>query len=201
MPAISKIFEKVIFKQLYQFFQEKKMLYNAQYGFQPEHSTEFASLELVDRVIVEMDKINTPINIFLDLSKAFDTLDHKMLLEKLKHYGITGVVYKLMESYIINRKQYVEIDGTKSELLNITTGVPQGSILGPLLFIIYIDDIASSSNLFEFIIYADDTTLSTTLEIIVRNTNNTDVETYINKELSGISDWLKINKLNKIKNR
>ncbi len=142
-----------------------------------------------------MDKMNTSLNIFLDLSKAFDTLDHKMLLEKLKHYGITGVAYKLMESYIINRKQYVEIDGTKSELLNITTGVPQGSILGPLLFIIYINDIATSSNLFDFIIYADDTNLSTTLAIIVRNTNNTDVETYINKELAGINDWLKINKL------
>ncbi len=84
-----------------------------------------------------MDKKDTPINIFLDLFKAFESLDHIILLEKLKHYGITGFAYKLMKSYITNRKQYVEIDGTKSELLNISTGVPQGSILGPLLFIIY----------------------------------------------------------------
>ncbi len=113
------------------------MFYNAQYGFQTEHSTELAFLELIDRVIVEMDKKHTPINIFLDLSKAFDTLDHTILLEKLKHCGITRVVYKFMKSYITDRKQYVDIDGTKSKLLNISTGVPQGSIFGPLLFIIY----------------------------------------------------------------
>ncbi len=98
-------------------------------------------------------KMNTPINIFLDLSKAFDTLNHKILLEKLN----------LMESYITNRKQYVDMDGVESDILSITTGVPQGSILGSLLFIIYINDIANASNLFKFIIYADDTTLSTTL--------------------------------------
>ncbi len=116
----------------------KKMFYNAQYGFGTEHPTEFASLELIDRVIVEMDKKHTSINIFLDLSKAFDTLDHTILLEKLKYYGIAAIAYKLMESYITNRKHYVEINGTKSKLFNISTGVPQGSILGPLLFIIYI---------------------------------------------------------------
>ncbi len=134
LPTISKIFEKVIFKQLYRFFQEKKMLYNAQYGFLTENSTEFASLELIDRVIVEMDKEHTPINIFLDLSKTFYTLDHTILLEKLKHNGIAGVAYKLMESYITNRQQYVEIDESKSKLLNISTGVPQDSILGAPLY-------------------------------------------------------------------
>ncbi len=97
MPALSKIFENVIFKQLYQFFQEKQLLYNARYGFRTDHSTEFATLELIDRVIVEMDKNNTPINIFLDISKTFDTLDHKILLQKLNYYGINGVAYNLGE--------------------------------------------------------------------------------------------------------
>ncbi len=110
LPALSKIFENIIFKQLYNNFQGKKLLYNSQYGFRAQHSTEIASLELDDRVIIEMDKNNTPLNIFLDLSKAFDTLDHKILLEKLKYYGIIGVAYRLMESYITNRKQYVDID-------------------------------------------------------------------------------------------
>ncbi len=124
-----------------------------------EHSTEYAALELIDRGIIEIDKKNTPINVFLDLSKAFDTINYAILLEKLKYYGIDGIALKLMERYMTNRTQYMEIDGVKSDLLNLSTGVPQGSILGPLLFIIYINDIANTSKLCDFIIYVDDTTL------------------------------------------
>ena len=195
LPAISKIFEKVIFNQLYEFFVQQKLFYNAQYGFRTEHSTEYAALELVDRVMCEMDKNYTPINVYLDLSKAFDTLDHKILLDKLQYYGINGVAHRLLESYLSNRKQYVEINETKSESLTLTTGVPQGSILGPLLFIIYINDIAQASRLFDFIIYADDTTLSTTLEIVLNESQNVDVSIILNSELNAISDWLKLNKL------
>ncbi len=113
------------------------MFYNGQYGFRTEHSTEYATLELIDRVIIEMDKKNTRINVFLDLSKTFDTINHTILLEKLKYYSIDGIALKLMESYMTNRTQYVEIDGVKSDLLNLSTGVPHGSILAPRLFIIY----------------------------------------------------------------
>ncbi len=162
-------FEKTIFKQLYQFFLDKTLLYNAQYGFRTDHSTELATLELVDTKVVEMDKINTRVNIFLDLLKAFDTLDHEILLYKLKNYGINRASFKLMESYIKYRKQYVEIEGIHSEMSTPTTGVPQGSILGPLLFIIYINDITNSGEIFVFVIYTDDTSLSTTLEIVIRN--------------------------------
>ena len=94
-------------------------------------------LELVDRTIYTLDKDETPINIFLDLSKAFDTLNHTILLNKLHHYGIRDGSLNLFKSYLQNRKQYVVINNAKSETLDITTGVPQGSILGPLLFIIY----------------------------------------------------------------
>ncbi len=112
-------------------------MYNAQYGFRTDNSTEYVSLELVDRIIVQMDKMNTPVNIFLDLSKAFDTLDHKILLDKFEHYGVNGISFRLIESYLTNRKQYVEIDGSNYDMLSLTTGVSQGSIVGPLLFIIY----------------------------------------------------------------
>ncbi len=159
-----KYLKRLSLKNYINFFK-KQLLYNAQYGFRTDHSTEFAILELIDRVIVEMDKHNTSLNIFLDLSKAFNTLDHKILLKMLDYYGINGVAYNLMEGYLINRKQYVDMDDVKSEMLMVTTDVPHGSILGPLLFIIYVNDIANASNLFTFIIYADDTNLSTTIEV------------------------------------
>jgi hypothetical protein len=195
LPAISKVFEKVMSQQIYKFFHDKKLFYCAQYGFRSEHSTEFAALEFVDRVIVDMDQMETPIGIFLDLSKAFDTLDHEILLHKLKFYGFDKNALKLMESYLTDRKQYVQMEDTISEYSNVSTGVPQGSILGPLLFIIYINDIAQASNLFDFIIYADDTSLTTTLEIIYKKDNNSSIQNIINTELTNINDWLKVNKL------
>ncbi len=195
LPAISKIFEKVIFKQLFDHFQDKRLFYSAQYGFREGHSTELAALELVDRITIEMDKMNTPISIFLDLSKAFDTLDHKILLDKLSYYGISGTSHNLITSYLSDRNQFVEIDGTKSDTLSLTTGVPQGSILGPLLFLIYINDITFASKLFKFIIYADDTTLNTSIELVARNSPGTDISTALNVELAKISDWLCSNKL------
>ena len=110
-----------------------------------------------------MDNNETPINIFLDFSKAFDTIDHNILLDKLQYYGLDDTALKLFRSYLTNRYQYVQIENAKSQLLEINTGVPQGSILGPLLFIIYINDISQYIDKFDFLAYADDTTLSTTL--------------------------------------
>ncbi len=145
--------------------------------------------------IVEMYKMNTPGNIFLDLSKDFDTLNRKILLDKFEHCGVNGISLRLIESYLTNRKQYVEIDGSNSDMLCLTTCVPQGSILGPLLFIIYINDISQARKLFDFIIYTDDTTLSTTSEIVIRNTPNLNADNILNTELKNVSDWLKLNKL------
>ena len=147
-------------------------------------------LELIDRITQHLDKGTTPINVYryLDLSKAFDTLDHNILLHKLKYFGIEGTALRLFESYLNERQQYVDFDGTPSNYNRILTGVPQGSILGPLLFIIYINDIAQSSKHFNFIIYADDTTLCSTLKI------NADA-TQLNMELNNVSRWLNLNKL------
>ena len=136
LPTISKVLEKIIHKQLSSYFDEYGLFFPNQYGFRPKHSTEYAALELIDRIINKMDKNEIPIDIFLDLSKAFDTIDHTILLHKLKYYGLEDSTLRLFESYLKNRKQYTEIEESKSEILPLTIGVPQGSILGPLLFII-----------------------------------------------------------------
>ena len=124
------------------------------------HSTELAALEFTDRISQDMDAKKIPFSIFLDLSKAFDTLDHKVLLTKLHYYGIRDIALNWFRSYLTKRTQYVDCNGVSSSIRKIETGVPQGSILGPLLFIIYMNDIHTVSDNLNFILYADDTTLS-----------------------------------------
>ena len=195
LPEVSKIIEKVIYNQVYNYFENHNILYDHQYGFRKQHSTEHAVLELVDRTTIALDKGETPINIFLDLSKAFDTLDHNILLNKLNYYGIQSTALNLFKSYLHNRKQFVIVNNAKSRTQHITTGVPQGSILGPLLFIIYINDLPNASTIFNFTMYADDTTLSTSIQSIQMANPNVNVDTLINNELRKISDCLSINKL------
>ena len=181
LPVISKVIENIIYNQLSLYFESSKLFSDSQYGFRPNHSTEHATLELTDRITSAMDNIDVPIGIFLDLSKAFDTVDHAILLKKLEHYGVEGIPLQLLQNYLTNRKQYVKLHEVKSYVLPIHTGVPQGSILGPLLFIIYINDFAGASDIFDFICYADDTTLFSTLNKLV-NAQNTDPDIIINKE-------------------
>ena len=184
LPAISKIIERAILDQITTYFNINKLFHNKQYGFRKEHSTELAALEVIDRITCNIYNGKIPFNIYLDLSKAFDTLDHNILIEKLKFYSLTQSALTLLQSYLHERKQYVQINDAHSNVTLTSCGVPQGSILGPLLFIIYINDMALTSKYFKFIIYADDTTL-------MGNLNEFD----INKELSKLSIWLKLNKL------
>ena len=146
-----------------------------------------------------MDINETPLNICLDLSKAFDTIDHTILLSKLKYYGLKGSTLNLFHSYLINGKQYTEIEDITSDILPIQIGVPQGSILGPILFIIYLNDFSQCSNKFDFIMYADATTLSSTVNSF--SDNNFSADTVISEELSKVIEWLKINKLSLNKNK
>ena len=195
LPVFSKLFERVIFNQLHDHFNFHNLYFNSQYGFRKKHSTEFAVLELLDKTIKYMNSGDVPISIFLDLSKAFDTLDHDILLAKLSYYGVKSTALSLFKSYLSNRKQYVEYLNTTSNFTDIKTGVPQGSILGPLLFIIYINDFPSASKIFSLIMYADDTTLCSTLNAFKPESHNETFNGNIDKELCKIDKWLKLNKL------
>ena len=199
LSSISKIIERVVFDQLYSYMNCNKLIEKSQYGFRKNHSTEHAALNFVDRTALEMDHNKFPIAVFLDLSKAFDTLDHKILLQKLKFYGIEGTALNWFTSYLTNRKQMVDFNGTKSTTLEIKTGVPQGSILGPLLFIIYMNDITNVSIIFDEVLFADDTSLISTLCKFIVNISNGinkhDTNLAINSELDKIIEWLNINKL------
>ena len=147
----------------------------------------------MDRVISALDDKDLPISIFMDLSNAFDTLDHTTLLHKLKYYGINGITLNWFNSYLSNRSQYVKIDNVLSTKMVINTGVSQGSILGPLLFLIYMNDIPNSSQAFRFVLYADDTTLFSTIEytIPIDNSAHTDKLATRLSKYSGILNKLK----------
>ena len=188
MPSISKIFEHVMTSQLMEYFTSKNLFCLQQFGFRPGHSTELAALKLVNHVITEMDNFNIPTNIYIDLSKAFDTLNFDILLNKLDYYGVQGCANRLIYSYLSDRWQFVEFNGHKSSYLPIKTGVPQGSVLGPLLFLIYINDLPLVSNVFDMLMYADDTTLYCNIKQDIG-------EEVINAELLKLWEWLSANKL------
>ena len=134
LPAFSKIFEKVMYNRLLTHLTDNNILSPSQFGFRAGHSTSHAILYLVDQITRAIDRREMTIGVFLDLSKAFDTVNHTILLHKLQHYGISGTALRWFDSYLLNRKQYVKYNHANSEFETISCGVPQGSILGPLLF-------------------------------------------------------------------
>ena len=189
LPNFSKILEKLMSNRLINFLNRHRLLYDQQYGFRQNLSTDFALLELSDKIAEAIDRKKFMIGIFVDLSKAFDTLNHNILLQKLISYGIRGSVNDWFRSYLEDREQFVLLNDVSSNKRKITTGVPQGSILGPLLFLVYINDICKSSDLLRFILYADDTNIFYSCESVDQLCD------VVNRELQGVVQWFKANRL------
>jgi len=192
LPLMSKIFEKVAYRQLYKYLEQNNILSENQFGFRRKKSTTHALLDQLQFIYSNIDDGNFIFSVFLDFRKAFDSVDHDILLSKLNYYGIRGLPLNWFQSYLTDRKQFTVVNQSNSSLQTVTHGVPQGSILGPLLFLIFINDLPQSSPLFKYILFADDSTLSTCFkEDELENATHA-----INIELSNVYRWLNANKIN-----
>lgn len=188
LPQFGKLFEKIIKKRFLRFLEVKNIITPQQFGFRKNYSTELAVTDIYNMLLKNMDEKKKTCTIFLDLAKAFDTVDHKLLLAKLERYGIRGKAWSLIKSYLENRKHLVSINGTKSSYLTLKIGVPQGSVLGPLLFLLFINDLPKNTN-FHVKLFADDTFLA------LEASNAKELEIMVNREMKKVSNWLTSNKL------
>ena len=189
LSTLSKILERIIYKRTMNFLKTHNVLTNSQFGFRKNHSTIHALLNFVDKVAHAIDDYSHMIGIFLDFSKAFDTINHKILLYKLSHYGIRGKALEWFRNYLSNRKQYVSLNQNNSSMEEIENGVPQGSLLGPLLFIVYINDFSRSSDILSFILFADDS------NVFFSHKNPDCLIQTVNSELKKVTQWIRANKL------
>ena len=159
LSNINKIYEKLIHKRLYSFFEEQNIIFKNQFGFRKNHSTVHALIDLTEDIRKTIDSNKFACGIFVDLQKAFDTVDHNIILKKLEHYGIRGIANDWFKFYLSDRSQLVSILVYDSEIAASELGVPQGSVLGPLLFLIYINDLHNAITFSITRHFADDTNL------------------------------------------
>ena len=159
LPNISKIFEKIIKNRLSKFLEENNCLFSKQFGFRNKHSTTHALIDLTETIRKALDDNEFACGVFLDLKKAFDTVKHDVLLKKIEHYGVRGPALKWFTSYLSEKKQYTSVNNINSHINDLSYGVPQGSVLGPLLFLIYINDLNSAVKFSYIRHFADDTNI------------------------------------------
>ena len=189
LPQFSKILEKVFHNRLMSFINDKQILNNSQFGFRKNMSTALAIIELVEEITTAIDEGKTTVGVFIDLKKAFDTVDHNILVKKLEHYGIRGLAKDWVCSYLESRRQYVCINDSNSDCLDVKCGVPQGSILGPALFILYVNDMCNVSKSLKSILFADDTNL------FYAGKDLDEVCKIVSRELNILHIWFQVNKL------
>ena len=189
IPALSKILEKLIYDKILEFLVRYNILFKSQYGYRRNHNTTHATLDFLQTIETALEQNEYALGIFCDLSKAFDTLDHNILITKLNHYGIRGKFLAWVTSYLKDRKQYVDLEGTKSSLRPTNVGVPQGSILGPLLFLIYVNDLPSALERSRPVMFADDTNL------IIKGQDLNQLKLSLFSELDNLIDYFRSNKL------
>ena len=190
LPYFSRMLERIMYNRPQKYLKDQNILYDKQFGFQTGHSTEHAIAQLVGQIYEAFEKNEYTLGVFIDLSKAFDTVDHSILLRKLELYGITDRNYAWIKSYLSNRLQYIQIDeNSRTEFCVVKCGVPQGSILGPLLFLLYVNDLKNASSVLDPIMFADDTNLFYT------HSNIQKLFSTMNEELASINQWFTSNKL------
>lgn len=189
LNAMSKILERIMYDRLVTYIEKLDLMYNKQYGFRKGHSTDHAIIDVVDSVLKTLDNNEVAVAVFMDLAKAFDTINHGILLEKLNHYGVHGNAFCWFKSYLTNRKQMVKYNRTVSNEDVLVCGVPQGSILGPILFLLYINDLSNVSTMLKAVLFADDTNL------FINGNCLDETIVKLNQELNNISIWFQCNQL------
>ena len=189
LSIFNKLLERLMYNRMIKFLEKNDIFYTKQFGFRSKHSTDHAILCIIDRIQKAIDNRSFSCGIFLDFSKAFDTVNHEILIHKLEYYGFRGLVKQWFISYLSERRQIVTVNSVKSAECSVSCGIPQGSVLGPLLFLLYINDFSESSNVFDFHLFADDANL------FYEAKNLSALETTVNCELANVYTWLCANRL------